>query len=221
MIQHHDICCKLPLLLLQDGDWDILFTETLGMPYDPHSTASYWRTWGGHKVGLSGLSAQRITEGITLSAPASNETLFAMIDDVLTTMDESARAALWAKILTVVHEQAMFVPLSYFINVAIINNRYKNFAFGGQQWDLPLYRIVDSQMLGAAARSQPKLSSGAIAAVTICGAIALLGLSAVAVLVVRERRGRPVFTPFEEEPLRSGSSRSSMKGVGYEQNAVV
>eukprot|EP00877_Chromochloris_zofingiensis_P012495 jgi/Chrzof1/749/Cz01g27080.t1 len=176
------------------GDWDLAFTKTSGTPYDPHSYAVEFKTWGAHVKGLSGLSGARLTEGFQLAVPATNDSLSERISAVLLTTNEADRSEQWADILTILHEQAVFMPLSYMVNVAIVNKRYENFQFGAQQWDLPLHKLVDSQLLRQGA-PKPAIGAGAIAAIVICGTLALLAVAGVVFLVVRERRGRPVFQP--------------------------
>eukprot|EP00877_Chromochloris_zofingiensis_P014775 jgi/Chrzof1/9551/Cz04g07170.t1 len=84
------------------------------------------------------------------------------------------------------------MPLSYMVSVAIVNQRFENFQFGAQQWDVRVHKLVDSQLLGMAS-SKPAIGAGAIAAIVICGTLALL--AGVVFLVVRERKGSPLFQP--------------------------
>lgn len=189
--------------------WDLAFSETFGAPYDPHSFANNFRTWGGYAAGVSGVSGDRVTEGFVLKEPATNETLFQMISDVLVSTDEALRQQQWTDILTVLHEQVVFVPISFLVNVAVVSDRYENFGFGAQQWELPVHTMVDRELL--AQQQKPGLSAGAIAAIVVCSVLCVLMLAALALLVWRERRGRPVFMPLLDE---AGLPNKDMEMVG-------
>ena len=148
-----------------------------------------------------------------IQVPANNATLYKMVSSVLLTTDEPSRKRQWADILTVLHEQAVFLPISYLVNVAIFDERYKNFAFGAQQYDLPVHRLIDSERVlqeTAAVAASAKaaagaahggsggsgLSGGAVAGIVISLAVvAAVAVAAVAVLVLREKKGNPIFTP--------------------------
>ena len=112
--------------------------------------------------------------------------------------------------------QAVMAPLSYLVNIAVVRDRFENFRFGSQQFDMPVHNIVDRTMLqqqpadtSNAGRTSSgggkQISGGAIAAIVVCSVVALVGIMVVAFLVHREKRGRPVFSPL----LDAGGTRST------------
>jgi hypothetical protein len=165
-----------------------------------------------------------------------------MVSDVLLTTDETSRKKHWADILTVLHEQAVFLPISYLVNVAIYDEiRYKNFAFGAQQYDVPVYRMIDSEKLelesaalasaggaNAAAKSGhgggvggSGLSAGAVAGIVVSLAVvAAVAVAAVVVLVAREKKGNPIFTPLLSDTDHQGCGGLSTNTEGSQRMAV-
>lgn len=200
------------------------FQSTMGLPWDPHSTAGYWRNWNTNKQAFAALSDARETDGLLLTSPMNVSSYFKLITDVLTTTSEAQRQRMWATILTVVHEQAIIAPISYLVNVAVVNDRFDNFAFGYQQHDMLLHKLVDRRLLNAAAAREgavslaggaaapaggsSSISDGAIAAIVVCSVVAAVGLAFIAYMVVRERKGRPLFSRLLETGTTSSSEMS-------------
>lgn len=194
----------------QAGDFHLAFDTTLGVPWDPPTTAAYWRVYGSFVNAFAKMSDRSPTpEGFTLKHPMNFTQFGNLVGDVLVSTTEVQRQSLWAKIYTVVHEQAILAPLSYLVNVAVVRDRFENFVFGYQQYDMQLHKLVDRELLGAAANANvatsPQLSKGAIAAIVVCSIAAATAIAFVAFLVHRERSGKPMFSRLIEESHRENA----------------
>ncbi|XEC94212.1 nickel ABC transporter substrate-binding protein [Paenibacillus tarimensis] len=109
----------------QKGDFNIVMNDTWGVPYDPHM---YIRTLIGEKQTSSyaqkGLEAsQQLTDNIA---------------KVIRSTNEEERRSLYENILQTLHEEAVFMPLSYRTNYLAANNRLQNVTFSMQQYEVPL-----------------------------------------------------------------------------------
>ncbi len=76
----------------QNGSFHLAISTTLGLPWDPHSSAGYWRNWGMDQIALSGLvAASPMPEGFLLAAPMNRSQLFDTITAVLTSTNLDQR----------------------------------------------------------------------------------------------------------------------------------
>jgi nickel transport system substrate-binding protein len=152
------------------GTFDTLITETLGDPYDPASYAASWRVARSFEY-----PAQ---QGLDGSGPTgvNKAALDADITAVFTMLDETVRATTWRRILTVVNKEALFAPLTYMTTRAVMRAAVTGFAFGPQQFDLPLTRVSLGGGGGGGGGSEG-LSVGAIAGIAV-GAVVGVGLLA-------------------------------------------
>lgn len=107
------------------GQYNIIMNDTWGVPYDPHM---YIRTMIGDKQ--IGYYAQK---GLAVS-----EQLTANIAKVIRSTDEGQRRALYESIFQTIHEEAIFMPLSYRTNYLVANNALANLSFSMQQYEVPL-----------------------------------------------------------------------------------
>lgn len=117
---------------MQTGDFHMAFTESWGPPYDPHSYVASFRV--ADEAGLAATSGMR--------EPMTKGRLDETITHVLKEENVTARTQLWEHILESLHDQAIFLPISYHRNPAVFNNRLEGFAFGHQQFDYPMEQIT-------------------------------------------------------------------------------
>lgn len=108
----------------KDGSFDIIFSNTWGAPYDPHSFVSSMRV-----PSHADYQAQR---GLPMKPDIDR-----MIGEVLVSVDETARQALYTKILTTLHEQAVYVPISYVTSIMVHGPKLSNVGFGATKWETP------------------------------------------------------------------------------------
>lgn len=114
-----------------EGGFDLLFTASWGVPFDPHSYLSAITTAseGGspdHKA-LSGLPIKKELDG--------------KIKEVLVSTDEEKRKMLYKDILTTLHEQAVYLPISYQSNVAVYHKNMSGVNFLPQEYEVPFTSI--------------------------------------------------------------------------------
>ncbi|KAG7671861.1 putative Nickel-binding periplasmic protein [Nannochloris sp. 'desiccata'] len=178
----------------QNGDFSLAFSESWGSPYDPHSFAASWRV----PDEASFAAQQGMRNDIEgLAEPMNKTELDETISRVLLTENIEERTELWKKILTAIHEQAIYLPISYLANTAVINRRLDGFEFGKSQFDIPAHKLRLAGQMSATnnENNSSGLSGGAIAGIAIASCLALAALVALAVLIAREKRGSPVFAP--------------------------
>lgn len=109
------------------GDYDLLFNQTWGLAYDPQSTIAAF---------ASETSYYHTTSGI-----ARAEELYRKIDEVMVSRDEASRQALYADILTIVHEEAVFIPLTNGSVTVVAPAGLQGIAFKQTQFELPFERM--------------------------------------------------------------------------------
>lgn len=109
------------------GDYDLLFNQTWGLAYDPQSTISAF---------TSESSYLHATEGIP-----NAEQLYQKIEDVLTSTDEDSRKTLYKDILTTVHEEAIFIPITNGNVTVIAPKSLKGISFEQTQYELPFEKM--------------------------------------------------------------------------------
>ena len=118
-----------------------------------------------------------------------------------TTADYAARDALYSSVLTALHDEAIFLPITAKRQTAVTNKRVAGFQFGYMEFDLPLANL------------HPNVASNKIDQFTIAfiaaAVVALLLLLCVLLLICQEKSGKPVFTSTSAPKPPSGASVSS------------
>ncbi|MCF2945503.1 staphylopine-dependent metal ABC transporter substrate-binding lipoprotein [Paenibacillus tarimensis] len=109
------------------GDYDLLFNQTWGLAYDPQSTISAF---------TSPSSYLHTTSGI-----AKADELYKKIEDVMVSTDEETRKSLYADILTIVHDEAVFIPLTNGSVTMVAPKQLQGISFKQTQFELPFERM--------------------------------------------------------------------------------
>lgn len=113
------------------GNYDVLFTSTWAVPFDPHSYLASITTdsenGGPDYTALLGLPEKKEIDE--------------KIKKVLLTTDEKERKMLYTDILSTLHEQAVYLPISYQSNVAVYHKNIKGLDFLPQEAEVPLTTI--------------------------------------------------------------------------------
>ena len=166
------------------GNFSLIFTETWGNPYDPHTTAAAWRVPN---------EADFVAQ-LGMGAPMTKAQLDGNISAALVA-PAAQLAPLWAAILGGLHANAIYAPISSVANLAIVSKGIAGFRMGVQQFDLALalrgVRVVGTT---PTATSSTIDQNGVIAASVLAPIAALMALG-VLYMVRRERAGKPLFTP--------------------------
>jgi ABC-type transport system substrate-binding protein len=120
--------------------FDIVISETWGPNYDP-STKLFDMTyeWG------TGEPDAAVTSKMT--DPSKND-FTKMVLDATKTKDVAARKKLYQDILTGLHKNALFLPLTAKRNLAVLNKRVSGFRFGHTQYDFPVAHLYPTGAKG-------------------------------------------------------------------------
>ncbi|QTX32538.1 nickel ABC transporter substrate-binding protein [Aminithiophilus ramosus] len=110
------------------GDFDIVFNISWGTPYDPQSFLSAMRT-----VVYGDYAAQ---QGLACKADLDDR-----IARVLVTTDADRRQELFTSILTTLHEEAVYLPLTYERNRAIFSDRVLGVTYNPSQFEVPFEKM--------------------------------------------------------------------------------
>ncbi|MEW9698645.1 nickel ABC transporter substrate-binding protein [Paenibacillus sp. SI8] len=109
------------------GDYDLLFNQTWGLAYDPQSTIAAF---------TSESSYLYTTKGI-----AKADELYKKIDQVMVTMNEKSRTSLYADILKIVHDEAVFIPITNGNVTIVAPKNLQGISFKQTQFELPFERM--------------------------------------------------------------------------------
>ncbi|WP_262927214.1 nickel ABC transporter substrate-binding protein [Phytohalomonas tamaricis] len=112
----------------KSGEFGMVFSETWGAPYDPHSYVSSMRA-----PSHADYQAQL---GLPMKAKLDRE-----IGEVLTSTDEDTRQALYRDILTTLHQQAVYVPISYITAISVSRPGVAGVGFGATINEIPFEQM--------------------------------------------------------------------------------
>ena len=195
--------------------WDIALSETWGPPYD--ATSKLWDM----THGLSGAwcseeadaAAVKNMEGMALHDFVAKVRGTGGTGGMSNIVDPVAREAVYTEVLTALHDEAIFLPLTAKRQTAVTNTGVSGFKFGFMEFDLPLANLYPTRSPPPPPRlpglpdglpgptHSDSLSDGETAGIAVGAVlgIALLALLAfVAVLIAREKRGQPIFSNLVE-----------------------
>jgi nickel transport system substrate-binding protein len=110
------------------GEFGMIFGDTWGAPYDPHSFVSSMRT-----PSHADYQAQI---GLPMKADID-----ARIGEVLLATDTAKRHELYRFVLSTLHEQAVYLPLSYLTGVIVHGGNLSNVSYGPMNYQIPFEKI--------------------------------------------------------------------------------
>ncbi|MFE4706861.1 nickel ABC transporter substrate-binding protein [Peribacillus simplex] len=113
------------------GKYDLLFTSTWAVPFDPHS----------YLASITTDSENGSPDYTALLGLPEKKEIDMKIKKVLLTTDEKERKMLYTDILTALHEQAVYLPISYQSNVAVYHKNISGLDFLPQEVEVPLTSI--------------------------------------------------------------------------------
>ncbi|MBZ5752921.1 staphylopine-dependent metal ABC transporter substrate-binding lipoprotein [Metabacillus rhizolycopersici] len=105
------------------GDYDLLFNQTWGLAYDPQSTIAAFTSEASYKHTTSGIDKA--------------DELYKKIEQVMVSTDEQTRKSLYADILTIVHDEAVFIPISNGSVTVVAPKNLNGISFKQTQFELP------------------------------------------------------------------------------------
>lgn len=110
---------------MKSGNFDLVFNISWGTPYDPQSSLS-----GMRKPVYGDYAAQ---QGLPDKAEIDKA-----ITEILTSTDEAKRQELYTFVLSHLHNDAVYIPLTYENNKVIYNERLKGVHFAPTQYEIPV-----------------------------------------------------------------------------------
>ncbi|MEA5598823.1 nickel ABC transporter substrate-binding protein [Rivularia sp. UHCC 0363] len=114
-----------------NGEFNLIFNDTWGPPYEPQAMVSSMRV-----PSHADYAAQ---QGLPMKAEIDRK-----IGEVLLTTEEAPRQQLYREILTTLHEQAVYLPISYSTNIAVLHKNLAGFEFMPQANQVPLSKLSKS-----------------------------------------------------------------------------
>ena len=106
----------------------MIFTESWGAPYDPHAYLGSMR-----QPAHADYQAQR---GLPMKPEIDRR-----IGAVLASTDEAERAETYRWLLTTLHEQAVYLPVSHLTNKLVHRRGLGAVPFGDTRYEIPFDRI--------------------------------------------------------------------------------
>jgi nickel transport system substrate-binding protein len=112
----------------RSGEFNMIFGDSWGAPYDPHAFMGSMRA-----PSHADYQAQR---GLPMKAEIDRR-----IGEVLASTGEAARAEGYRWLLTTLHEQAVYFPISFLTNKAVTRRALGPVPFGATRNEIPFERI--------------------------------------------------------------------------------
>lgn len=113
---------------MKGGKFDMVFNISWGTPYDPQSSLAAMR-----KPVYGDYAAQ---QGLTDKKEIDNA-----ITTILTSTNEEERQKLYSFVLTRLHEDAVYIPLTYECNKAVFKKGLKGVQFTQTQYEVPFAKM--------------------------------------------------------------------------------
>lgn len=113
---------------MKSGNFDIVFNISWGTPYDPQSS-------------LSGMTAPVYGDYAAQQGLDNKAEIDDAIEKILISTDETKRQELYDFVLTALHEDAVYIPLTYECNKAIYTNKLQGVTFTQSQYEVPFYNM--------------------------------------------------------------------------------
>jgi nickel transport system substrate-binding protein len=108
--------------------FDIILDYTWGAPYDPQSTLSAFHGTNSYKLPTSGMK--------------NIDVILKNIDAALVEFDETKRQQNYTYVLTEIHNQASFIPISYGSLMIVAPVYLENIAFNQSQYEIPFEKFT-------------------------------------------------------------------------------
>lgn len=117
---------------MKSGNFDMVFNISWGLPYDPQSSLSAMQrpVYGDYAAQLGLVDKDEIDEAIS---------------KIMLSTDEEERQALYKMVLTRLHEDALYVPLTYECNKALFHKSLSNVVFTQSQYEVPFHLMKLNQ----------------------------------------------------------------------------
>jgi nickel transport system substrate-binding protein len=111
------------------GEFDLIFNDTWGAPYEPHAFCGSMRV-----PSHADFQAQA---GLPMKARIDEA-----ISRALTTLDETARREAYRYVLTTLHEQAVYLPICSINGLLVHRKELSGVGFGATQYEIPFEKMT-------------------------------------------------------------------------------
>jgi len=166
--------------------WDIAISRSWGPPYDASS-----KLWD---MTHNWCSAEADAPAVINMESMSKSDFNSKVRALGTFTDKAERQSKYTEILSTLHAEAIFLPVSALRQTAVANKRVSGFAFGFMEFDFPLANLYPTPPTSES-DDDDSLSNAAIAGIAVAAGIAALLMVCVLALVMKEKSGTPIFTP--------------------------
>ena len=113
---------------MKAGHFDIIFNICWGKPYDPQSS-------------LSGMTAPVYGDYAAQQGLENKAEIDEAIKQILVSVDKVKRQELYTFVLQSLHEDAVYIPLTYECNKAVYTSALKGVTFTQSQYEVPFYSM--------------------------------------------------------------------------------
>lgn len=113
---------------MKAGDFDMVFNICWGTPYDPQSS-------------LSAMTGPVYGDWAAQQGLEDKAEIDQAIHDILLSVDEAERQELFDFVLTRLHEDAVYIPITYECNKAIYTNELIDVGFTPSQYEIPFHQM--------------------------------------------------------------------------------
>jgi nickel transport system substrate-binding protein len=110
------------------GEFDLIFNETWGPPYEPQGMISSMR--------VPSHADHAAQKGLPMKGEIDRQ-----ISEILQTTELSDRQSRYRELFTTLHEQAIYLPISYTTNIAVMHKDWTGFEFMPQTYQIPVNQL--------------------------------------------------------------------------------
>ncbi len=115
-----------------DGNFQMIFNGSWGAPYDPHAF-------------VSGMRVPSHADFQAQSGLADKAKIDEAITAALDSTDETERQAKYDYVLRTLHEQAVYLPLTYLTAISVLGPEVTGTAFGATAYEFPFEALKPAQ----------------------------------------------------------------------------
>ena len=112
----------------KSGQFGMIFGNTWGAPYDPHAF-------------MASMRAPSHADWQAQSGLPMKDEIDRRIGEVLSSTDDASRATDYDWLLRTLHEQAVYLPISYLTNKQVRRASLPAIPFGDSQYEIPFDRL--------------------------------------------------------------------------------
>ncbi|WP_070971983.1 nickel ABC transporter substrate-binding protein [Vibrio sonorensis] len=110
------------------GEFDLIFNNTWGAPYDPHTF-------------MSGMRRPSHADYMAQAGLPTKAEIDKTIDAILVSTNEEKRHALYKKVLTTLHEEAVYLPVTYLRITGVSSEKLGKVTMGATVFDIPFEQM--------------------------------------------------------------------------------